>query len=122
MFTLYGRLVELAPFDSAPPDPAMIEEFCEILIDYMAAGHFGFYRRIAEGRERRRSVVHMAADSYPGISATTEAAVEFNDNHAGLRPVRDVETFSRDLSSLGELLDKRVNMEDRLLEAMLASR
>ena len=121
MFALYGRLVELAPFDDGPPEPAMVEEFCEILIDYMAAGHFGFYRRIAEGRERRRGVVRLAADIYPGISATTEAAVEFNDKYAGMRPVSDLERFSRDLSSLGELLDKRVEMEDRLLEAILAS-
>ncbi len=122
MFVLYGRLVEMAPFDDATPEPAMVEEFCEFLIDYMAAGHFGFYVRIAEGRERRRSIVHLAADLYPGISATTEAAVDFNDRYAGNRAIRDVTSFARDLSSLGELLDKRVDMEDRLLEAMLATR
>jgi len=122
MFALFGRLVEKAPFIEGPPSPALIEDFCEVLIDYIASGHFGIYRRIAEGRERRRSVVHLAADLYPGISATTEAAVEFNDAHATPHPVTDVEKFTRDLSSLGELLDKRVDMEDRLMEAMLSQR
>jgi len=122
MFTLYGRLVEGAPYSGGPPSSTLLDEFCEILIDYMAAGHFGFYRRIAEGRERRRSVVHLAADLYPGISATTEAGVDFNDTYAGAGPVKAVENFARDLSSLGELLERRVDMEDRLMEVMLAER
>ena len=122
MFSLYGRLVEKAPYDDGPPSTALIEDFCELLIDYIASGHFGIYRRIAEGRERRRSVVHLAADLYPGISATTEAAVEFNDEYAVPRPPADVDRFARDLSALGELLDKRVDMEDRLIEAILSQR
>ena len=119
MFALYGRLVEGAPFREALPDPARIQVFCEILIDYVAAGHFGLYRRFTEGRERRRDLVRLAADIYPAISATTEVAVDFNDRYVRAEAVTDREGFARDLSSLGELLDKRAELEDRLVEAML---
>ena len=33
-----------------------LEEFVQVLVDYIAAGHFGLYERIAEGKERRKAI------------------------------------------------------------------
>ena len=45
----------------------MLDEFLETLVDYIAAGHFGLYQRIAEGNERRQAVVEAAKETYPRI-------------------------------------------------------
>ena len=39
----------------------LMDEFCQVLVDYIAAGHFGLYERLTEGTERRRKVAEMAA-------------------------------------------------------------
>ena len=45
----------------------LFEDFCQVLVDYIAAGHFGLYARIAEGQERRKAVSDLAARIYPRI-------------------------------------------------------
>jgi regulator of sigma D len=56
-------LWELTKLDFATVDSAVLEtleDFQEILVDYIAAGHFGLYQRIVEGNERRQAVLETA--------------------------------------------------------------
>lgn len=117
----FCRLAGVEPFD----DPAnfdqwraRLEEFCQILVDYMAVGHFGLYQRFIEGRERRANVRELAEKLYPGIANTTETALDFNDKYetATLQPANA--DFSQDLSSLGESLATRIDLEDQLLTVL----
>ena len=64
-----------------------LEDFQEILVDYIAAGHFGLYQRIAEGNERRTAVVDTAREIYPRIARSTEMAVEFTERYEDAAPV-----------------------------------
>ena len=113
-------------FDSSSADPVAsvvererLREFCQILVDYMAAGHFGLYHRITAGRERRQSVVRIAETLYPRIAETTEVAVDFNDKYAIADNDTIAASLAADLSLLGEYLATRIDLEDRIIGAMV---
>jgi len=101
------------------PSLDMLQDFQEVLVDYIAAGHFGLYQRISEGTERRKAVLDVAREIYPRIATTTDVAVEFTERYE--RPdealVRD--KLAHDLSMLGEMVSNRLELEDRLILAML---
>jgi len=118
MLVLYCRVAGLAPYQSPEPVYELLDQFCQLLVDYVAAGHFGLYDRIANGTERRREVAQLAGKIYPRIAETTERVVEFNDRYEA-RLVEDPQSLSRDLSSLGEEIAQRVELEDQLITAML---
>jgi regulator of sigma D len=99
----------------------MLDDFLSVLVDYIAAGHFGLYDRIARGDERRTAVVDTARDIYPTIADTTRAAVDFNE-HYGAAPQRTARAgLAAELSRLGEVLTNRIELEDRLIRAMLGT-
>ena len=59
-------------------DQDLLNEFCQVLVDYIASGHFGLYERIVEGTERRKGVAELAVQLYPHIDETTQLALAFN--------------------------------------------
>jgi regulator of sigma D len=93
-------------------------EFCQVLMDYMAFGHFEIYDRISRNEERRSSVVRVAEEVYPKVVEATDAAVAFNDKYDSSDHEIVLDQLSQDLSVLGEKLATRVEMEDRLVAAM----
>ncbi len=99
----------------------MIDEFLTILVDYIAAGHFGLYQRITEGSERRNRVVETANEIYPRIAATTETAINFSERfeRAGEKAMHG--HLAQELSTLAEQLTTRIELEDQLIDAMLGS-
>ncbi|MHB8256513.1 MAG: sigma D regulator [Acidiferrobacterales bacterium] len=119
MLVLFCRLAGIESY--APeirPVKKLLEEFCQILVDYISAGHFALYERIIDGTERRRDVASLAEQLYPAIAETTDAALDFNDrydrdNH---RPM--LENLPQELSQLGEQIAVRIELEDRLIAAL----
>jgi len=115
-------LWELSKFDLVTVDRTVLEtleEFQEILVDYIAAGHFGLYQRIIEGNERRQAVVATAHEIYPQIAESTDLAVEFTERYDS--PDVDLlqSKLTPDLSRLAESVTTRIELEDRLILAML---
>jgi len=101
--------------------PIALQEFLNIMVDYTAMGHFNLYQRIIEGKERRASVRSAADRVYPSIGETTDAMVEFNDKYENFDgSADDQEVLRDDLSRLGEMLAIRGELEDEILEALLA--
>jgi regulator of sigma D len=96
----------------------VVEEFCQVLVDYVAAGHFALYERISNGRERRRAILDVAERIYPDLAATTDAAVDFNEKYQDRAAAEDREALAEDLSRLGQQLALRVELEDQLLAQM----
>jgi regulator of sigma D len=96
-----------------------LQQFCELLVDYSAFAHFEIYERIIDGRERRSMVVNVAQEVYPQIAEATEAAVEFNDKYDAFAHELDMERLADDLSRLGEHLAIRIEMEDRIIAALV---
>ena len=121
MFVLYCRLAGLAPYDGKPPKNGtheLLQEFCQVLVDYIAAGHFSLYERIVRGTERRKEIADQAAELYPRIAETTEAALGFNDQYDTDARFELSGAFHESLSHLGEQLATRIELEDKLLKIL----
>jgi len=119
MLVLFEKVAGIAPYAKARADTGLLEEFSQILVDYIAAGHFSLYERIAEGKERRQRVIELARDLFPQLMETTEAVVAFNDAFDKADKAGEYDPVLKRIPSLGENLALRVDLEDRLLSAML---
>jgi regulator of sigma D len=101
------------------PEEEPLRRFLSILVDYIASAHFGLYQRLTEGTERRQAVIRAAAQLYPRIVQSTDAAVAFNDKYSKKRNAHKARGLKRDLSALAEVLAERIRLEDQIIEAML---
>lgn len=118
MLVLYYRAAGL---EADPPEESVakaVQEFCQLLVDYIAAGHFTLYERIVNGQERRQQVAEVANDIYPDIAATTGAALDFNDKYEHPEKASEDEQLAQDLSVLGEHLASRIELEDKLIKLL----
>lgn len=137
MLTRYWTVAGLSPFQQSDAQPARtqhsivadLRNFCEVLVDYIAAGHFVLYERISSGQERRQAVAELAETLYPRISALTETAVRFNDKYDALVQHKNAtfdeavfQDLDADLSQLGEALATRIELEDQLISRLLEGR
>ena len=119
VLALMCRLSGVPPFDDEKPSAVLVTEFCQLLTDYIAATHFGLYQRLEARTERRRPVLDLAVALCPNIAATTELALEFSEKYCGDRSEGASADLHADLARLGEVLARRIEMEDRLIGAMV---
>lgn len=122
MLASYGQLAARRPFVDEESLHELLQDFCQILIDYTASAHFRLYRYVEERMEKRKGVLQTAEAIYPRVSAITECIVKFNDRYETPGSIQDVKQLEKDLSRLGEFLAERIELEDQLIEALLISR
>ncbi len=119
---LFSLLLQVSS-DNAEEDPFAsktdLEEFVQLLVDYIAAAHFGLYQRIAEGKERRKAVSELAVQIYPRIEQTTQIALAFDEKYNSENDERDLSELQADLSKLCEELLARIELEDQLINTIL---
>ncbi len=120
VWAVYGQIAEMQPFRDDQPLEIVVQQFCQILIDYVSLGHFGIFQKIGDGTERRQRVVHLAGQIYPRIAEATQAAVQFNDTYETVDGNSLRKSLAEDLSKLGEELAMRFELEDRLIESLMA--
>lgn len=119
MLATYFRLAGIKSYSVSDKSvQTLLQEFCQILVDYVAAGHFAVYERILEGKERRQEVADIAAEVYERIARATDMALDFNDKYDCEDHCTALDSLSKDLSKLGEELTVRIELEDKLLTAM----
>lgn len=121
MLVLFERLAGVEPYADELPNNELLQEFSQILVDYIASGHFGLYERISQGKERRRGIVNLADKLYPRIANTTQVAIEFNDVYEKSNGERIGANLTDLLSKLGEELAVRIELEDQLISEMLGN-
>lgn len=97
-----------------------LRSFCQILVDYVSAGHFEVYDQlIKEGREfDDAEALQEASKLYDTIDTTTERLLDFNDKYL---ETDDLGSLTTDLSQLGEALEVRFSTEDRLISVLHTS-
>lgn len=122
MLALYAKLAARKPFVSDDDISELLREFCEILIDYTANAHFRLYRFLDEKSEKRRAVLDLAHRIYPRIVESTQYIVDFNDRYDAPADEAPSIRLEKDLSSLGEELAERIELEDRLIEVLCKPR
>ena len=119
MFALYYQTAGLSPYQTEDNPARVLQQFCQTLVDYIAAGHFGLYERIVNGKERRRDIAELARDIYPRIASSTQIALDFNDKYDCEDHCEITDELQKDLSRLGEELAQRIELEDKLLSKLL---
>lgn len=96
-----------------------LKKFCETLVDYVCAGHFEvYYQLIREAEEFKDGSEEIAKTLLPELTDNTTAAMEFNDFYAKKGNAESLDTLPEKLSALGELLELRFEIEDRLIDVM----
>lgn len=113
---VYNSLNDKPQAPSANADG--LQRFCEVLLDYVSAGHFEVYEQLlneakAFGDQRG---LDLAKQIYPRIEAITEVALAFNDR-CDNGDCRDL-CLSTELKQLGQLLHERFELEDCLIEVL----
>lgn len=125
MMSIMCKLAGIEPYTVGKRDKpiqATLQEFCQILVDYIAAGHFALYERISSGKERRKEVSAVATRVYPEIARITDVALDFNDKYDTEEHCKVLDHLSQDLKLLGEHLARRMELEDELIDALRAPR
>jgi len=122
MLSLYSELAATHPYADLDSVKELLSSFCEALIDYTADAHFRLYRFIDDRRERRNNVLSIASQSYPVILDTTQDILDFNDKYDAVAHAINVDSLEKDLSILGERLADRIEIEDRVITALVAGR
>ena len=122
MLALYTRLAAKKPFTDLEAVTDLLQEFCQIMVDYTASAHFRLYRFLDERIERRRGVLRIAEVIYPRVIETTQAIIDFNDRYEDINTGYEPTNLEHDLSWLGERLAERIELEDQLIEVLTAPR
>jgi len=94
-----------------------IRRLCELMVDYVSAGHFEVYEQlIQEGKEFADTEgLKQAASLYQTIDATTEQLIDFNDKYD---EIDDLSSLVADLSTMGETLASRFEAEDQMINVL----
>ena len=105
---------------SSNPKRKTQKEFCQILVDYVSAGHFEIYEQLNKEAEAFDDVrgLNLANTLYPRIEAITQVALDFNDQCDGKNHRPDCEKLAAKFKALGVLLDERFELEDCLIEVL----
>lgn len=119
VWSLYCKVADLKPFKHLSETHTLLNQFSQLLIDYVSLGHFGVFERLIEGTERRTAVLTVANKIYPEFSKTTDAVIKFNDKYDSQKHKISVEKLESDLSALGESLAIRIDLEDKLCKLVL---
>lgn len=106
--------------NDSPTKIQRLKYFCQILVDYCSAGHFEVFPTLVKDARARGDELAAIADSLiPRIQDTTEIALDFNDRYETEELLPEaMEPLARHLSKLGEALEMRFDLEDRLVEVL----
>lgn len=100
-----------------PEREAKLRQFCQILVDYVSAGHFEIYEQLVqEARDRDdKTGLQEAREKYATVDGTTEEILDFNDKY---QETDDLTSLTSDLSNLGVCLETRFEAEDYMIDIL----
>jgi regulator of sigma D len=116
-----GKYTEIVVMlDSLPDDDSAVarqQAFCELLVDYVSAGHFEvFHELLNEAESFGDGSGALAEQLMPAIGDTTEFILAYDEKYSAANGHKG--KLKRDLSALGELLESRFTMEDQLIAGL----
>ncbi len=94
-----------------------IQEFCELLMDYISAGYFEVYRELArEARCFQRDNQALTRSIMQRLEDSTDEALAFNDDFDTEEHIQQLYAMlPARLSELLEKLEERFALEDQLI-------
>lgn len=118
----YCQIAGLPPYetlDKSLPEFQSVKAFCDLLVDYVSEGHFEVYDRVVSACEKYgESSQALANNIVPKISETTDLALDFSDKYTEADDDKILYQLDKDLSSLGDVMETRFQLEDQLLEVL----
>lgn len=98
-----------------------LEAFCEILMDYVSAGHFEIYDELLDEVEHQDLLPLRTRQSLLArLQDSTDAVIRFNDLCENPRDAAALAMLPRELPILGLELESRFQTEDRLIALLHA--
>ena len=97
-----------------------LDDFCQSLVDYLSSGHFNIYERII-GEMEGSTPLLAATKIYQQLEANTQQMMDYYDTC--LENAIDHDNyleFQQALSDIGESLEARFALEDKLLALVVA--
>ncbi len=103
------------------PIKIKLQAFCQVLIDYVSAGHFEVYECLLKEADAFGEDGNALLNArLPIIQHSTDLAVDFNDKYD--RTSENDQTLrgllGRDMSRLAEALEERFEAEDHLIHTL----
>ena len=98
-----------------------LDLFCDLLMDYLSSGHFEVYEQLLlEGKAFADGSAEAGEKILPQIQPSTDIALDFNDDFQSFEApsVADIRDFSTRLSKLGEALEERFDLEDKMIAVL----
>jgi len=116
-----GKYTEIAVGMDGLLDPPTLDQrqkaLCEILVDYISAGHFEVFNELLNEAESFQDGTNTLAEHVmPAIGDTTEVILAYEEKYA--IGGNGNGKLKRDLSALGEALESRFKLEDRLIAGL----
>ena len=121
LIVLYCELSSISrEKENEEPYSRNIQKMCQVLVDYVSAGHFEVYEQLLnEANEFNDGGIELAERLFPKIQETTEIALHFNDEYDNSAHESNlIEVLPEKLSLLGEALEERFVLEDQLIECL----
>lgn len=117
LLVVFCKLTAQKPEDFDEETEHHLRQLCQILVDYVSAGHFGVYEQlIKEARDLDDNEgLDKAKIHYQEIDKTTEKILDFNDKY---QETDDLTSLVPDLSTLGEALASRFESEDMMIDLL----
>lgn len=114
----YCELTEVTDFSDPENNyDAELQQFCEIMVDYVSVGHFEVFEQITKEAEIFGN--DQGLDKSPKlidkIQTTTELILDFNDKYI---TAKDLDALIIDLAALGETFVQRFADEDVLIDLL----
>jgi regulator of sigma D len=117
LLVIYCQVAEEAKVDTIPRWRD-VSGFLQLLVDYASAGHFEVYNQLIGEAEayQDNSASARAQSLYQQINSSTQQALDLNDKYANEERWEIGQTdFNQDISSMGESLTGRFEIEDELI-------
>ena len=109
------------PGEQALPTSTRIQNFCQVLMDYVSAAHFEIYDTLVHRAEHqgRLQAAEQAKRLYAKLQVSTDLALRFNDLFDNDEHCEDLQSqVAHELSELGLALEERFTLEDHLLQLL----
>ena len=104
-----------------PKDTPQVQTLCEILMDYVSAGHFTLYQQLAlEAKEfGDDSALQMLQSVLPEIESSTQLAIEFNDKFdSAAHCDQQLADIPISIQALSLVMAERFQLEDKLIKEL----
>lgn len=119
LLVIYYQLSHVMPFSEdqlESNEQEILANFCQILTDYVSVGHFEVFERLFAASSDNKIIAELDNEIFKRILTTTDKLISFCNKYAKSNTKKNL---SIALSTLGEELARRMDLEDNLIKVYL---